>query len=381
MGVPQDSLADPPKSSKSQRFRNGKQVHHMDIDKELLAAPIKSAKDKFALIPEFLKVRGLVKQHLDSFNYFVNTGIKKIVRANDRIVSGVDPSIWLRFNNIYIDKPSLTTDGVTTEIAPHTCRLSDMTYSAPIRVDVEYVEVSHDQKRIVTRLSKLQECLLCYGVAAVPYMEKRNPNLQFLFGIDFEAAFGAASAFELMGWCLVKFSRSCFWAKWLLPKADTEKPQIIAFGAASVRNTEQQLSATFASEIPKRARMAGQPGGAPSTYSPSSTTRKAKSLIFRNDDVDWVRTDGREFHQCRLACDLPVVISCASLALADAGIMMYDLVASVSVIVIATMALHNYIRRYAQRDLDFDESGNYSSEETTEEMEDNEHEGDGPGRQ
>ncbi|KAM5551411.1 hypothetical protein ABKV19_026310 [Rosa sericea] len=82
--------------------------------------------------------------------------------------------------------------------------------------------------------------------------------------------------------------------------------------------------------------MAGQPGGAPSTYSPSSTTRKAKSLIFRNDNVDWVRTDGREFRQCRLAFagDLPVVISCASLALADAGIMMYDLVASVSVVFI-----------------------------------------------
>lgn len=178
--------------------------------------------------------------------------------------------------------------------------------------------------------------------------------------------------------------------------------------------------------------MAGQAGGTPSTYSPSPTTRKTKSLIFRNDDVDWARTDGREFHQCRpaffktgavnaaagsayaefgntkvivsvfgpreskkammysdigrLNCnvsyttfatpvrgqgsdhkefssmlhkalegaiilesfpkttvdvfalvlesggsDLPVVISCASLALADAGIMMYDLVASVSV--------------------------------------------------
>ncbi|KAL6130145.1 hypothetical protein ACLB2K_068526 [Fragaria x ananassa] len=153
MGVPQDSLPDSPNNRKKQQqgFRKPKQVHHMDIDKELLAAPIKSAKDKFALIPEFLKVRGLVKQHLDSFNYFVNTGIKKIVRANDRIVSGVDPSIWLRFNNVYIDRPSLTTDGVTTEIAPHTCRLSDMTYSAPIRVDVEYVEGSHDQKMIATR--------------------------------------------------------------------------------------------------------------------------------------------------------------------------------------------------------------------------------------
>lgn len=41
-------------------------------------------------------MRGLVKQHLDSFNYFVKTDIKKIVRANDRIVSSVDPSIYLR---------------------------------------------------------------------------------------------------------------------------------------------------------------------------------------------------------------------------------------------------------------------------------------------
>lgn len=31
-------------------------------------------------------------------------------------------------------------------------------------------------------------------------------------------------------------------------------------------------------------------------------------------------------------------------------------------IVIATMALHNYIRRFAQRDRDFDESENYMSE-------------------
>ncbi|KAK2658841.1 hypothetical protein Ddye_005374 [Dipteronia dyeriana] len=49
-------------------------------------------------------------------------------------------------------------------------------------------------------------------------------------------------------------------------------------------------------------------------------------------------------------------------------------------IVIATMAIHNYIRRYAQRDRDFDESANYSSEEINEEIEVNTHEEDGPGR-
>ncbi|XP_039049458.1 DNA-directed RNA polymerase III subunit 2 [Hibiscus syriacus] len=121
------------------------------VDKQKLAAPIKTAVDKFQLLPEFLKVRGLVKQHLDSFNYFVNTGIKKIVRANDRIVADLDPSIYLRFKDVRIGDPSMTVDGISEKINPHTCRLSDMTYSAPILVNIEYIHGSHGQK---TRLEK-----------------------------------------------------------------------------------------------------------------------------------------------------------------------------------------------------------------------------------
>ncbi|KEH40117.1 DNA-directed RNA polymerase [Medicago truncatula] len=67
------------------------------MDQEFLTAPVNSAVDKFQLIPEFLKVRGLVKQHLDSFNYFVNTGIKKIVRANDRVEATRHPYIYLSY--------------------------------------------------------------------------------------------------------------------------------------------------------------------------------------------------------------------------------------------------------------------------------------------
>lgn len=121
------------------------------INKQKLAAPVKSAVDKFQLLPEFLKVRGLVKQHLDSFNYFVNTGIKKIVRANNRIVSSVDPSIYLRFKDVRIGEPSMAVDGVQEQVTPHMCRLSDMTYAAPIYVNVEYVQGSHDQKTIVEK--------------------------------------------------------------------------------------------------------------------------------------------------------------------------------------------------------------------------------------
>ncbi|KAG6760702.1 hypothetical protein POTOM_033881 [Populus tomentosa] len=178
--------------------------------------------------------------------------------------------------------------------------------------------------------------------------------------------------------------------------------------------------------------MASTGGAAPGTYTPTPTKKTQRSSFFSDSDVDWLRPDGRGFHQCRpaffrtgavnsaagsayaefgntkvivsvfgpreskkamvysdvgrlncnVSCttfatpvrglgsdnkefssmlhkalegaimletfpkttvdvfalvlesggsDLPVVISCASLALADAGIMMYDLVAGVSV--------------------------------------------------
>lgn len=58
-----------------------------------------TSQDKFELLPAFLKVRGLVRQHIDSFNYFINHEIKKIVRAkgNERVVSDSDPNFYLRF--------------------------------------------------------------------------------------------------------------------------------------------------------------------------------------------------------------------------------------------------------------------------------------------
>ncbi|CAN7102631.1 unnamed protein product [Brassica rapa subsp. narinosa] len=118
------------------------------VDKQKLSAPIKSAADKFQLVPEFLKVRGLVKQHLDSFNYFINVGIRKIVRANSRITSTLDPSIYLRFKDVRVGEPCILSISMAEKLNPHMCRLADMTYAAPIFVDIEYVHGSHGQTTI-----------------------------------------------------------------------------------------------------------------------------------------------------------------------------------------------------------------------------------------
>lgn len=63
-----------------------------------LTEPIKTVKDKYELLPAFLKVRGLVKQQIDSFNYFINHEIKKIVRAkdNEKLTCDADPNFFLK---------------------------------------------------------------------------------------------------------------------------------------------------------------------------------------------------------------------------------------------------------------------------------------------
>ena len=109
------------------------------FDGEPLDKPIKPVEEKWKLLPAFLKVRGLVKQHIDSYNYFINTDIKKIVSSNNMVTSDADPSFYLKYLNIYVGRPEVEESyNVSKPIAPHECRLRDMTYSAPITVDIEY---------------------------------------------------------------------------------------------------------------------------------------------------------------------------------------------------------------------------------------------------
>ncbi|CAI5755801.1 unnamed protein product [Candida verbasci] len=104
-----------------------------------LTDEINTAEDKWNLLPAFLKVKGLVKQHLDSFNYFVDTDLKKILQANSLVLSDVDPDFYVKYLDIKVGHKTNSPPGYKEVILPpHECRLRDLTYSAPIYVDVEY---------------------------------------------------------------------------------------------------------------------------------------------------------------------------------------------------------------------------------------------------
>uniref|UniRef100_A0A1I8GRJ3 DNA-directed RNA polymerase subunit beta n=1 Tax=Macrostomum lignano TaxID=282301 RepID=A0A1I8GRJ3_9PLAT len=109
----------------------------MDVDN--LNKSIKSLEDKWKLVPAFLKVRGLVKQHIESFNHFVNTEVRAIMLANQRVVCDADQRWYLEYKNIYVGRPSVEEGPIVKEISPHECRLRDLTYAAPLLVDIAYI--------------------------------------------------------------------------------------------------------------------------------------------------------------------------------------------------------------------------------------------------
>jgi DNA-directed RNA polymerase III subunit RPC2 len=112
---------------------------------------VNTAEDKWTLLPAFLKVKGLIKQHIDSFNYFIETSLKEIVRANRRVTSDVDNRFWLEYTDIRVLMPTRPDDelsiGELSNVTPHECRLRDMTYAAPIVVDVLYRKGNSKVKR------------------------------------------------------------------------------------------------------------------------------------------------------------------------------------------------------------------------------------------
>lgn len=118
---------------------------------EELTRPIKAVEEKWKLLPHFLRLRGLMRQHIDSFNHFINVDMKEIVKAksNQEIRSDADPKFFLRYTDIYVGEPNLEEDAFVTSsnITPFQCRLRDCTYSAPLYVNIKYTR----QKQIITR--------------------------------------------------------------------------------------------------------------------------------------------------------------------------------------------------------------------------------------
>lgn len=112
-----------------------------------------SQEDAWTVINSFFEEKGLVGQQLDSFNEFVSNTMQEVVDESPEIV--VKPEnqhtggagafdeeferkeYRIKFGQIYLSKPSATEpDGETITLFPKEARLRNLTYSAPMYINV-----------------------------------------------------------------------------------------------------------------------------------------------------------------------------------------------------------------------------------------------------
>ena len=128
-------------SPKSFNIKDLPNINYSELyNKAKLYSPISKVEEKWELVSAFLQVRGLVKQHIDSFNYFTDIEIKNIVRSsrNYLIKSEINPNFYLKYRDIHIGFPTIEEELGISKVTPHECRLRNLTYSAPILVDISY---------------------------------------------------------------------------------------------------------------------------------------------------------------------------------------------------------------------------------------------------
>jgi DNA-directed RNA polymerase III subunit RPC2 len=121
--------------------RELKNPHDFGSTKTPDDAPVGSLKDKWRLLPHFLKIRSLMRQHIDSFDHLVNVELNQIVQSPSAKVirSEHDPNFFLEYTDCCLGEPSVIEESYSnTKATPFQCRLRDCTYSAPILVSLRY---------------------------------------------------------------------------------------------------------------------------------------------------------------------------------------------------------------------------------------------------
>jgi DNA-directed RNA polymerase II subunit RPB2 len=103
-------------------------------------------KEQFKIIEKFMKMGNQSKLQIDSFNHFINFGIKKIFKSNNEIIINCDLFDYVvKFSNIMIDKPYIIDDNrMIKYITPHECRLRDISYDAVISLNIDEIKIDKE---------------------------------------------------------------------------------------------------------------------------------------------------------------------------------------------------------------------------------------------
>jgi DNA-directed RNA polymerase subunit B len=98
-----------------------------------------SENDHWDLMKSFFNEEGLVKQHLDSYNDFTRNTLQQIIDEIGGIQIEVPNHVYdIKFGAIEIGDPRVVeVDGTVREVYPREARIRNLTYSAPLYLEIE----------------------------------------------------------------------------------------------------------------------------------------------------------------------------------------------------------------------------------------------------
>lgn len=97
--------------------------------------------DRWALVQAMVKELGLVRQHLDSYNDFIQNGLQSVVKEMGEIRPEI-PNYYVKLNKIEMDRPNIReADGSLNEIFPSEARIRNLTYTAPLYLEMTPIRV------------------------------------------------------------------------------------------------------------------------------------------------------------------------------------------------------------------------------------------------
>ncbi|MDI6883540.1 MAG: DNA-directed RNA polymerase subunit B [Hadesarchaea archaeon] len=111
--------------------------------------------DTWPLVEAFFKEKGLVRQHLDSYNDFVERGLQQVIDE----ISGIDldiEGIDVKFGRVRLDPPSIKeADGSRPPTFPCEARLRNLSYTAPIWLEMAVVKHGREQPPVEVYIGEL----------------------------------------------------------------------------------------------------------------------------------------------------------------------------------------------------------------------------------
>ncbi|XP_048452868.1 DNA-directed RNA polymerase II subunit RPB2 isoform X2 [Rhincodon typus] len=118
------------------------------------------------VISSYFDEKGLVRQQLDSFDEFIQMSVQRIVedappidlQAEAQHTTGEveePPRFLLKFEQIYLSKPThWERDGAPSPMMPNEARLRNLTYSAPLYVDITKTVIKEGEEQMQTQHQK-----------------------------------------------------------------------------------------------------------------------------------------------------------------------------------------------------------------------------------